>query len=792
MLIVRDDYERVALGGLLHDIGKLLSRCNRYTKEVKNGKHPTLSEWFIYFLDEKRIIKFDEDLKEIVKKHHDNAYFPSELVVSSIKNNDRLKSLATIVAQADNYSSMERHTEDGDGHYKTRQLDSIFSKINIGNEDLAEESKIYRLNRLETAHIFSETKSKNTQEEFEKLIEEFLNEVEQIKTENFTIFYNKMLEVMKKYLWCLASDTTKRICDLSLYDHSKTTSAIAVASYNYHVEKQNLNEREIKKGKDKEHFLLIGGDISGIQKYIYSLKKSEGLAKRLRGRSFFIKLLSQVASYKIIDELNLTQRNIVISNSGKFYIVSQNTEKTVKKLEKLRDSINDELYVNYEAELFLNLQWIELKGEELGLEFNKKYERLNQILQKSKGKKFEKQILKEPILYNPMYGMKEKVDLCPICNRYLKKKTQEVCEKCDSDERIGGILPKLKRVVIYKNKIDYELSLFGYQIRFLKEEEQIENEPYLVIDYKGDLKGEYPVITDYYGGFTPLKDEKIMTFSDIARESKSNNLGVLKGDVDNLGIIINLGLKIEEESEEGIIYKDVTSISRVATLSRMLDMFFSYWLPEQLKNRQRELGSHYIIYSGGDDFMIVGAWDKLLELSKIINDKFYEYVGENKNFTISMGLAIVKSSDPIYYSAKLANELENLVKESGKNGLAVFDRYIPWSKYNEVFKLGNRLCEFIERKELSQSFIYRLLNYTEMAEKSLDNKENLIYASKFEYDITRNVIEKLDDKNRAKEIWNLLSGYFGYESVVKSEFLSKYMRVVLNYSVRKLREVRDV
>ena len=79
-----------------------------------------------------------------------------------------------------------------------------------------------------------------------------------------------------------------------------------------------------------------------------------------------------------------------------------------------------------------------------------------------------------------------------------------------------------------------------------------------------------------------------------------------------------------------------------------------------------------------------------------------------------------------------------------------------------------------------------------MAEKSLDNKENLIYASKFEYDITRNVIEKLDDKNRAKEIWNLLSGYFGYESVVKSEFLSKYMRVVLNYSVRKLREVRDV
>lgn len=805
MLVLKSDYERVALGGLLHDIGKVLNRCDSYLKKVEKGNHPYLSEWFINYLDEKGVLKFDEKLKEIVKKHHENTGMDTEINVSSIKDDVELKKLALIVARADNYSSMERDEDEKRNDYKTKQLNSIFSRVDIGNGSVDKEA--YRLRELDEKNIFSETETKNSQEELSNLIESFLKEIEKIKTEDFTTFYNRIMELLKKYLWCIPSDTQKEIADISLYDHLKTTSAIAVASYNYHCEDSlifsKVTQVAIKDGKKSQHFLLIGGDISGIQNYIYSLKKSEKIAKRLRGRSFFIKLLSQLASYRVIEELNLTQSNIVISNSGKFFIVAQNTDETIKKLERLREQINTELYSEYEAELFLNLQWIGLKGEELGVKFSEKYRELIQKLELTKGKIFEDEIKRTPIFENELYGNSEKVELCKICGKFLKLKSENGgCERCNLDEEIGGKLPKLKRIAIYKSeKMRGKICCFGYRIELLSDKETIEETPYLVVDYKGDLDGDYPVITDYYGGFIPMKDGEIMTFSEIAKESTVENLGVLKGDVDNLGLIMNLGLQIEIEIEkesdsDGETYRNVTSISRVATISRMLDMFFSNWIPAQLKSEQKSLGSHYIVYSGGDDFMIVGAWDKLLKFGKIIQENFKEYVGNNPNFTISMGLALSKANEPIYYSSEKAKELESLVKESGKNGIALFNSYIPWNRYKEVFELGDYLIDLMNEELISQSFIYRLLEYTGLAEEYLKDRsrsKNLIYISNFEYDVKRNIIDRLkkDGKEeKAKEIYRKLAKYFTYSGIVDErtkEFLSKYMRVSLNYAVRMKR-----
>ena len=329
-------------------------------------------------------------------------------------------------------------------------------------------------------------------------------------------------------------------------------------------------------------------------------------------------------------------------------------------------------------------------------------------------------------------------------------------------------------------------------------------------------------LKDVYGGYVPIeKSGKIKTFEDIANESKSKNLGIIKGDVDNLGLIFSVGMSgleeeiLNEETGKSEKKKGVISISRISTLSRMLDNFFSYWLPKTLENRKEEFGSNYVVYSGGDDFMIVSSWDNSVKVAKFINDNFREYVSRNDNITITMGISITKPSEPIYYSSGWATEAEEKGKSSGKNGMVLFDTYIPWEDMYKVLKVSEFFNKNYKTKEndknlYNQGFIYRLLTYTEMAEmyKKEKNPKYLKYISDFTYDLARNIIPRikeeykkernLDDKEINEKIKNdprisELIKYFGIESIDKKEdlnFLINYMRVVLNYVVRLNRETK--
>lgn len=836
MVVIKNDFERAALGGLLHDIGKFLNRSNVYSKKVLSYKHPFLSEYFINFLFENKLLEYDETLKEIVKKHHEGnlLYFPEEININGIKNNDELKKLALIVSRADNYSSSERYDDDnyklGINSFREVPLNSVFEGISLGEkEEIKEKYEFsYRLRSFNYEDIFPKETRVNTQEELDKLIEKFLEDIKRIDTSDFNILFINILDCIKKYCWCIPSDTQKNICDLSLYDHLKTTSAISSASYNYLIwDKGNLEKVkyvDIKRGNEENHFLLIGGDISGIQQYIYSIEATDSIAKRLRSRSFFIKLLSDISSYKIIKKLGLLPVNIIISSGGKFYILAQNTEDTVNNLEDIKKEINRELYNNYFGQLYLNLEWIELNGKELGLEFSQKYDELNDKLEIGKGRKFADEILEHPIIEKDLYD-KSDVTLCKICRKELIKENEKECPKCLKDLEIGTVLPQMSKLAFYDNNFENNkntISLFGINCKIYKENENIIGSPFIVrYSKEQNEKRDYSLLQDFYGGYTPVNSNgEVKTFEEISMESSAKNLGILKGDVDNLGLIFSIGLRREESVVNGemeeIKVKDTTSISRIATLSRMMDSFFSYWLPNYLKNKEK---SYYVVYAGGDDFMIVGSWESLITVSEEIKREFSKFTAENENITLTCGITITKPKEPIYFSSHWATEAEEKGKAEGKNGVVIFNRYIPWKDFKRVFMFADfidknycRQGENETEKIYNQSFLYRLLKYTGMAEKYVVEGESkyLKYISDFTYDIGRNIIPKLKEKYKKEnyseeellqkikeeEVIKRLTDYFSIETIFnenekyKKEFVNKYMRVVLNYVVRKNREVK--
>src|SRR5690606_19610946 len=97
--------------------------------------------------------------------------------------------------------------------------------------------------------------------------------------------------------------------DISFFDHLKTTCAIASCMYRFHEKELETDlEKEISDKKD-EKYLLIGGDISGIQDFIYRIS-SKGALRLLRGRSFYLEMFCEDIVHEIVERLGLSNANI--------------------------------------------------------------------------------------------------------------------------------------------------------------------------------------------------------------------------------------------------------------------------------------------------------------------------------------------------------------------------------------------------------------------------------------------------------------------------------------------------
>lgn len=125
---------------------------------------------------------------------------------------------------------------------------------------------------------------------------------------------------------------------------------------------------------------------------------------------------------------------------------------------------------------------------------------------------------------------------------------KEECSKCLRDVEFGRLLPKMEKLAFYIKNMPSEkncISLFGITCKIYEENENIEGSPFDVHYYTlENPERNYPMTQDYYGSYSPVNFfDEVKTFEEIASESLSGDLGILKGDIDNLGLIFSIGLK---------------------------------------------------------------------------------------------------------------------------------------------------------------------------------------------------------------------------------------------------------
>lgn len=742
----------IQLAALLHDIGKFSQRA----KEAPDPKYRKLSskdhgfsgahaKWSASFISEFKLGSIIEDL---VLYHHN----PS---------NSRYQEFSKIVQKADHHSSMER-IKSKKRDVKKEPLISVFSKISISKSNDPQEYylPLHKLNMDSLGTIKPQPIKKeimsgwNLEPEYKRLWKGFKNEFNSLKNpENF----DTVLYLLKKYTSLIPAAAYVSEPDISLFDHLKTSAALTTCMYHYFKENKQFS---------KNCYLVVGGDISGIQNFIYRISSPQeaqkGMSKRLRGRSLYLNLINDAIVSRIIKDLKLKGANILFCGGGHFIVIAPDTIHAREKLDEIKSETNHLFLNKFNAELYLTLSTVSCSGSDLE-NFGKVMEKLAHENLKEKRSKFQgflDQIFQDEI------DVPQKT--CPVCGGE-NQNDEGFCKECLSHEELGRKIANAEYIIKtytgYEKSFDFCEMGVGYKFesksselvdkiksmsfRFEKVEVlRLNDSNFLeMIDDVGNLEN-VSFGFGFMGNTVPHHfDKGTLHFEHLAEISEgASKMGILKMDVDNLGKIFSSGL-------------NNPSISRISTLSSFLDMFFSGFInqiakkyhvfedvckeckdlvdevkikfdedsPEVIIYREIEgktvckdckdglIPTIYINYSGGDDLLVFGPYDDIIRFSNDLRNEFKDWTCLNRDITLSAGIFLAGPKFPVEKGVKFADNSLSTSKNCGKDMITLFDETVRWETqgqykgFNDLLDFAYTLENLSDTKKISKSLIYSML-----------------------------------------------------------------------------------
>jgi len=800
------DKENLILGALLHDIGKFLQRANIplsdefSSKEIKLKGHGH-ARWSAQFIKNYQDLFSNPDiLIDLVLYHGDPGKKPDNLMVK-------------LISIADKLSSSERRKEEeylesegkDVGELSEVPLISVFEDVNLGKSEtqkyvrMAYDLKPLELDKQILFPFLKYPKAKLHLKAYKEAFEKFEKDLQKLKSVNFTTLYY----LLNKHIWAVPSATPRVEIypDISLFDHSKTTAAIALCLFkNYKLHINNYAAKldqflskayKIKIGTwkgpplsktekrmlEEPLFCLLSADMFGIQKFIYTPSNIPGTSKRLRGRSFYLLMLTEAIARYIIyqKDIDLSIANILYCGGGNFQILLPNVEKIVAKVDEIFTEVNRWLYKEFNGRIGFVFGKIEVSPKDFD-SWDEVLKRLDNKVAQAKKEKI-KELLNHGDLFIFEEVIEGRKDICKSCTDATIPYGEEICHHCQKHKEIGEKLPKTIGIVFHqgngriysKNNKDFEtyeikFNKFGKVTLIIQKTIGTLNRPQLTTE--GDISNlEYLKLNDtkefidtaVFDGYSPSfgfkflanrvpSDEngKILEFEEIANKSQgAKKIGILKMDVDHLGLILKIGFSYKQHSDR--------TISRIATMSRMIDIFFSGYIHKICE----KFPDIYITYSGGDDLFLVGPWSDIPHLAKRIYEDFREYTCKNPDITLSAGIFICDPKFPIKRFAPLVSEELNNSKSKGRDRITIFGESASWHHDNneisfaELIEFGSELYGYLNQRKIARGFLHELLQIYSIYFGE-DGREKKLYIPYLIYQITRN-IKEVEVRNKLYE-----------------------------------------
>lgn len=766
----------------------------------------------------------DDSFINAAAKHHKPETFLQWIIATA----DRVAS-GFDREEFEQYNQAEEGTATGKNHYTARQL-TLFEQIHKVDLDKQQFAYRYQLKPLSPDSIFpvsagnyEHNDKDEAQQEYLALWNGFtqaLQKIPQSHRGNWSLWLDHFETVWGVYTHAIPSATAFNVRpDVSLYDHSRVAAALATALWRFHHEENQTDDNARKQlsdqaeSWDEKKFLLIQGDFFGIQDFIFASggETSKRAAKLLRGRSFYVSLLTECAALKVLDVLDLPSTSQVINAAGKFMIVAPNTDQTRAKLQQVQNELDQWFLTHSFGQAGVGLAWTEACCNDFrrktGNQTNEKspyrqlIDKLFAQMEIKKCQRFDlcnnKRIVFDGFLDEFEYGE------CKIDGHSpakVQKYGEWISELANDQINIGSWLanPNKQRILITRESLREDkklsnlgLTIFNFSVSFTDDEN--EKGEFGAEARNGNLlrawdfslpKSANDALWNGYARRNINAYVPIASQQDLLEERCNKYVGIEeKLELGAAKTLNHLACKDQQPHPDkegkwigisalstlkgdvdnlGSIFEsglgDDASFSKTAALSRQLNNFFIVYLPWLC---QREYPDTYTVFAGGDDFFLIGPWLSQIKLSKQMWQAFQKYVANNEHVHFSAGISTTKPGLPIHQIGDLAEQALEQAKAYNpekadmppKNAVTCFGQTVSWVEFQELLTQRlPRLQSLVEENTLSTGYVYGLLNLIDMAEKVEQKPENALWHSYFAYRTARTLErnKKLDKEQRKR------------------------------------------
>ena len=504
--------------------------------------------------------------------------------------------------------------------------------------------------------------------------------------------------------------------------------------------------------------LFVGGDLSGIQKFLYNIT-SRHASVSLKGRSAFLSDYLR----NVCDQIERTIKNHggsideLYCSGGKFYLITENTTAITEAIKECSKIIKKKLWEEHKGQLGINISEVAF-AEEKGKFFIKGHEDeqntksgvlwkyVNADFARQKNQKFKDLLTTYP---NKFFGFDGKDE---DSKGLIVGKEHKVCA-------LTGVESPDCRPLTKK---DFEKE--GLTLAEFEEEEDTnnvsDNTPvYLPSVIKQIVEGKKLSIKYKTKSFEKYATTDIGITKGIKGDTY---LGVLRMDVDGMGKKFIIGFSTLDD------YRD---------FSKRAKYFFEYYIGGKKYEKEDGIGKGYlldeedqqsgkkyrdfanVIYAGGDDLFIVGRWDKVIDFAKLIHQKTIEEFKDDayidifasekplRKISISGGIAIVKPKFPIAKAAEMAGDAEDVAKQGEKNAFNLFGKNISWEKeFDFVEEFKNKFVNYVSNYNkdygFGKSILHKIMLYSEIADMNVEREakgkpKNYSYMWHISYFMTR-------------------------------------------------------
>ena len=588
--------------------------------------------------------------------------------------------------------------------------------------------------------------------------------------------------------------------DVSLYDHSRAVAAFAAALWRYHVEQDHAPDdvaaaQRVRSDRDDQKLLLIQGDFSGVQTFIFggSASTQEAGAKLLRGRSALVSLLCELSALKVLEGLSLPPSAQIINAAGKFLIVGPNTADVRAALARTKAELDQWfLRASFGVASVTVASEPASCNDFVGGQFAALRQRLSVGLDQAKRQRFSLASKDAP---DAIRDADYSNGACEFDGRlpadFEGGWNGHRCAKLSRDQiELGVWLARETEPILRIERADAGRSdtgrgkllasdYLGYRIALANRAG-----PHLaalrVLDLS--LPGADESATMFAGfarrainAHVPLLRERaasdpryksldddisvgdLKTFEHLAHDAQKLEpdgrirgvaaLGVLKGDIDNLGQIFATALG------------ERATFANWAALSRRVSAFFSLVVPN-LCAANPEFRDVYTVFAGGDDFYFIGPWLTIKQFATALRQGFTRYCAHNPNLHFSAAYLMVKPGNPMQTvtariedglaAAKRRREGGRLAKNAIQLGAG---EPLGWDTFEILDERRRALNSLVAECPLSTAFLYDALRYCHMAVQAKRKVTEARWRALLAYRARRYVEQKL--RLPAEERWSV-------------------------------------